>query len=135
MEYARYPNDDAYQEMERKKRTASALGAQSFHRLLLVAEGREDEIGLRVSGNDAAAVAAFISDLAGDIAFHFVDLRCLKHDLDEDIIRCIDAIRWAKQDLYNSVPDGFIRSCEVVKVWAKELRQRRYAVKVIERQD
>lgn len=112
-------------------RRAAERGAHSLNRLLLVAEGLGSSIGLSVSDADAAVVASFISDIAGHGAFRFVDLRGMDHDLDQDIMNCIDAIRWGKLSLFESVLNGVSRSFAVCKDWEDELRRRRFYLKVL----
>jgi len=122
---------EAGEQYRQRAQQAAARGAQSLNRLLLVAEGKEDTINLQVSDSNAAVVASFLSDIAGNFCFQFVDLRCLEDGLDDDIMNCIDAIRWGRQDLFESVPNGVQRTLAVCRDWADELRRQRRPIKVV----
>ena len=52
-------------------------------------------------------------------AFDLFDLRALDIDIDisDDMLRCLDALRWARADLYTLVPDGDARVRAVIDRW------------------
>lgn len=108
-----------------RKQDATAKGAHAFNRLLILAE--------ESSSREAGVAASFIADIAGNGAFRFVDLRGLADPVDDDIIACIDAIRWAKISIFDSVPDGERRALAVVRMWEDELDARGFMRKTSRR--
>ena len=50
-------------------------------------------------------------------AFDLFDLRALDIEISDDMLRCLDALRWARADLYTLVPDGDARVRSVIDRW------------------
>ena len=44
-------------------------------------------------------------------------MRSLDVAIGDDILLCMDALRWAKEDLFNLVPDGKSRIQAMIEIW------------------
>lgn len=88
-----------------------AQAAQAYARLLDIAETSDT--------GQAARIARFIAATFNGHAFHFdlFDLRALDVALSEDVLLCIDALRWAKADLFTLVPNGEARVKSILNSW------------------
>lgn len=82
---------------------AAANAGRAFEQLLSLVETGRDTGQVR-------AVAAFIAAVVGLHRFDIYDLRALDVDLSDDVLVCIDAIRWRKSHLADLVHDGLSRS-------------------------
>ncbi len=103
---------DALDSFESRSRDATAIGAQAFARLLAPAEQRN-------SGQIARVVQFIAATYNGQaFAFDLFDLRALDIDISDDMLRCLDALRWARADLYTLVPDGDARVRAVIDHWS-----------------
>ena len=102
---------DALDLFEPRSRDATAIGAQAFARLLALAEHRNSGQIVRV----VEFIAATYNGQA--FAFDLFDLRALDIDISDDMLRCLDALRWARADLYTLVPDGDARVRAVIDRW------------------
>ena len=102
---------DALDSFEPRLRDATAIGAQAYARLLALAEQRN----LGQIGRVVQFIAATYNGQA--FAFDLFDLRALDIDISDDMLRCIDALRWARADLYTLVPDGDARVRSVIDRW------------------
>ena len=99
---------DALDSFEPRSRDATASGAQAFARLLALAEQRN-------SGQIVRVVQFIAATYNGQVfAFDVFDLRALDIDISDDMLRCLDALRWARADLYTLVPDGDARVRAVI---------------------
>ncbi|MBW8843589.1 MAG: hypothetical protein JF607_01270 [Burkholderiales bacterium] len=58
----------------------------------------------------SSVVAAFIASVVGFSKFDLYDLRRLDVDISDDVMACIDTIRWRKAHLADLVPDGWSRA-------------------------
>ena len=96
---------------EALSREATAAGAQAFARLLKLAEERDSGQIVRV----ARFVAATYNGAA--FALDPFDLRAVDIAISDDMLRCLDALRWARADLYTLVPDGDARVRAVIARW------------------
>ena len=96
---------------EPRSRDAAAAGALAFARLLELAEQR--------NSGQIVRVVHFIAATYNGQAFTFdlFDLRALDIDISDDMLRCLDALRWARADLYTLVPDGDARVRSVIDRW------------------
>ena len=85
--------------------------AQAFARLLTIAETSDT--------GQAGRVARFIASSFNGAAhpFDLFDLRCLDVPISDDILLCLDALRWGKADLYKLVPNGEQRIKAVIESW------------------
>ncbi len=102
---------DALDPFEPRSRDATALGAQAFARLLQLAEQR--------NSGQIARVIQFIAATYNGQAFKFdlFDLRALDIAISHDMLRCLDALRWARADLHTLVPDGDARVRALIARW------------------
>ena len=113
-----YPDSDR-QHMLLRKGKATAKGGQAFLRLLLLAEEHDS--------GQATRIAGFIASTYNGQAFPFdlYELRMLDGAIADDMLLCIDALRWAQADLHTLVPDGDRRVRAVLKrhamKWPEEL--------------
>lgn len=62
-------------------------------------------------------VAAFISSTFNGRTFPFdlFELRAVDVGISDDMLWCLDALRWARADLYTLVPNGELRVREIVQ--------------------
>jgi len=94
-----------------RSREATQAGAQAFARLLALAEQRES--------GQVARVARFLAATYNGLAFPLdpSELRAADGALSEDMLRCLDALRWGRADLHTLVPDGDARMRAVIEGW------------------
>ena len=90
---------------------ATARGAQAFARLLRLAETRDSGQIRRV----ARFVAATYN--GQDYPFDLFELRAVDTDIGDDMLQCLDALRWARADLHKLVPNGDPRVRAVLTLW------------------
>ena len=94
-----------------RSRQATQAGAQAFARLLKLAEDRDS--------GQIPRIARFIAATYNGQAFQFdpFDLRSVDLAISDDMLCCLDALRWARADLYTLVPDGDARVRAVIDRW------------------
>lgn len=106
-------NDFFAQQREWDERASQvqAAAAQAYNRLLLLAENRE--------GGQARTVAQFVASTynSHDHRFDLVDLRAVDVGISDDMLVCLDALRWGRADLYTLVPDGDRRIQRICADW------------------
>jgi len=103
--------EDARRQWAERSARAQGAGAQAFSRLLRLAEDG--------TGDQARRIARFIA-ATWDGEAHPLDLfelRAVDVAIADDMVTCIDALRWGKADLYKLVPDGEERVVAVLKTW------------------
>ena len=104
---------DSYQARSRDatSRDASSRGAEAYVRLLTLAEHHDS--------GQIARVVRFIAATYNAPAFSSVlfDLRALDVAISDDMLLCLDALRWAAGDLSKLVPDGDARVRAVIDRW------------------
>ena len=90
---------------------ATRKGAHAFGRLLQLAERR--------SSGQIARVVQFIAATYNGDAFKFdpFELRAVDVAISDDMLLCLDALRWARSDLYRLVPDGDRRVRDLIHRW------------------
>ena len=90
---------------------ATQAGAQAFARLLKLAEER--------NSGQIPRIAKFIASTYNGDAFPFdlFELRAIDIEISDDMLLCIDALRWGRADLYSLVPDGDKRVRAVIELW------------------
>ena len=95
----------------RRAVAAQASAAQAFARLLSLAEQRDSGQIRRIAG--------FLASTFNGEAFPFnpYDLRALDVAISDDMLCCLDALRWGKADLHTLVPDGEKRVLRVLDQW------------------
>ena len=99
---------------QRRAVEAQAQAAHAYARLLDIAETSDT--------GQASRVAKFLAGTFNGQAhpFDLFDLRSLDVPISDDMLLCLDALRWAKADFYKLVPDGESRVKAVVKLWQIE---------------
>ena len=82
------------------KGEATAKGGHAFQRLLQLAENRDT--------GQVRRIALFIATTYNGEAFLFdlFELRAVDQAISDDMLLCIDALRWGQSDLHSLVPDG-----------------------------
>lgn len=98
-------------EWDARASQVQAAAAQAYNRLLLLAENRE--------GGQARTVAQFVASTynSNDHRFDLVDLRAVDVGISDDMLVCLDALRWGRADLYTLVPNGDSRSQRMCADW------------------
>ncbi len=98
-------------EWSRRATAVQAQAAHAFARLLEIAENSDT--------GQARRVSRFIAGTFNGRAYPFdlYDLRGLDVAIGDDMLVCLDALRWAKADLFNLVPNGETRVKGVIKSW------------------
>jgi hypothetical protein len=90
---------------------AQAKAAHAYERLLGLAETRDS--------GQIRRIAQFLASTYNGSAFPFdlFELRAVDVQIGDDMLACLDALRWAKADLYKLVPDGERRVQAVIDLW------------------
>jgi len=103
--------DDVMDLSASRAREAMRKGAKAFGRLLQLAERR--------GSGQIARVIQFIAATYNGDAFKLdpFELRCVDVAISDDMLLCLDALRWARADLYRLVPDGDRRVKDVIQRW------------------
>jgi hypothetical protein len=113
------PHDgDDMERMRRRKSEATAKGGQAFLRLLSLAETGDS--------GQAHTVARFVASTYNgqDFPYDLYDLRLVDITIGDDMLACLDALRWAQADLHTLVPDGDSRVRAVLAHWGLEWPER-----------
>ena len=96
-----------------RQRASSAQGpaSQAFARLLDLAEHQ--------NSGQIRNVVLFLASTYNGQAFPFdlFNLRSVDVDISDDMLLCLNALRWGKADLYKLVPNGDRRVKDVIKDW------------------
>ncbi|MDM0029092.1 DUF7673 family protein [Variovorax saccharolyticus] len=97
-------------------RAAAAQGAaaQALGRLVAIAERRQtDQLGQIVH------VAQFLASTFDGHAFPFdlFELRAVDVATGDDMLACLDALRWGRADLHRLIPAGERRIRAVIDAW------------------
>lgn len=90
---------------------AQAKAAQAYARLLVLAETRDS--------GQIERISRFIASTYNGTAFPWnpFDLRTLDVAISDDILACLDALRWGKADLYRLIPEGEPRVRAIIDLW------------------
>lgn len=90
---------------------AQAIAAHAYARLLDLAEHHDT--------GQARRVARFIASTYNSTTFPFdlAELRAVDVALSDDMLACLDALRWGKADLFKLVPEGEHRVQAICKAW------------------
>lgn len=101
----------AFDEYQSRSRAATAAGAQAFGRLLRLAEERDS--------GQIVRVVRFLAATYNGQAFPFdvFELRAVDVAISDDMLQCLDALRWGRADLHTLVPDGDGRMQAVIARW------------------
>ena len=93
-----------------RARQSLAESGQAFERLLSLAEKQVDT-------GQVSVIASFIASVVGFRLFDLYALRSLDVEIADDVLTCIDAIRWSKAHLADLVPDGWSRAHAICADW------------------
>jgi len=87
-------------EWEARARAAQSAAAQALERLLTLAESRDSD--------QVRHIASFLASTynGADFSFDLFTLRAVDVQISDDMLTCLDALRWGRADLYKLVPDG-----------------------------
>lgn len=90
---------------------ATQAGAQAFARLLKLAEERDS--------GQIPRIARFLAAMYNGQAFPFdmFELRAVDVAISDDMLCCLDALRWGRADLHTLIPDGDARVRAVIARW------------------
>lgn len=97
-------------EWARRAKEATALAGPAFERLLSQVETGRDS-------GQISRIAAFVAATVGLHRFDMYDLRALDIELSDDVLACLDAIRWGKCHIADLVPDGVARAHQAAVDW------------------
>ena len=103
--------NDQVEEYARRAAAAQAKAAHAFERLLSLAETQDS--------GQISRVARFLASTYNGNAFPFdlFELRAVDVEISDDMLMCLDALRWAKADLFKLVPDGDKRVRAIIDSW------------------
>ena len=103
--------DDDMQRMVLRNGEATAKGGHAVQRLLQLAETRDS--------GQVRRVALFIAATYNGEAFPFdlFELGAVGEAISDDMLLCIDALRWGQSDLHSLVPNGDRRVRAVIEQW------------------
>ena len=101
----------ALTEFDTRSRHATQAGAQAFARLLKMAEER--------NSGQIPRVARFLAATYNGQAFQLdlFELRAVDIAISNDMLCCLDALRWGRADLHTLIPDGDDRVRAVIARW------------------
>lgn len=90
---------------------ATHHGARAFARLLQLAETSDS--------GQARRVAGFLASTYNGRRFPLdpFELRAVDASLSDDMLACLDALRWGQADLFTLVPDGDTRVQAIIRRW------------------
>lgn len=92
-----------------RSRQATQASAQAFARLLKLAEER--------ASGQIPRIARFLAATYNGDAFRLdlFELRAVDIAISDDMLCCLDALRWGRADLHTLVPDGDARMRAVIE--------------------
>ena len=98
-------------QFDTRSRQATRAGAQAFARLLKLAEERDS--------GQIPRIARFLAATYNGQAFQFdlFELRAVDIAISNDMLCCLDALRWGRADLHTLIPDGDSRVRAVINRW------------------
>jgi hypothetical protein len=90
---------------------ATRAGAEAFARLLKLAEERDS--------GQIVRIARFLAASYNGECFPFdlFELRAVDITISDDMLSCLDALRWGRADLHTLIPDGDARVRAVIERW------------------
>ena len=90
---------------------ATQAGAQAFTRLLKLAETRDS--------GQIPRIARFLAATYNGQAFKLdlFEMRAVDIAISNDMLCCLDALRWGRADLHTLIPDGDARVRAVIDCW------------------
>ncbi|MDM0030503.1 DUF7673 family protein [Variovorax saccharolyticus] len=107
-----YPESDASRAAAVRRRAGAAMD-----RLLVLAE--------QGCGAEIECVAQFLASTYSPDVFAFdpFDLRRVNVATSDDMLLCLDALRWGRAELYELIPYGEMRIQDVMKDWRGKKRR------------
>lgn len=101
----------ALTQFDTRSRQATQAGAQAFARLLKLTEERDS--------GQIPRVARFLAATYNGQAFRFdlFELCAVDIAISDDMLCCLDALRWGRADLHTLIPDGDARMRTVIERW------------------
>lgn len=96
---------------EARAKRSLELATPAFAQLLHLAETRDSGQILHI----AKFIAATYNSNAH--SFDLFDLRCLDVAIGDNMLLCLDCLRWGVSDLHRLVPDGDARVRAVIGLW------------------
>lgn len=108
---SRNPIDDETAACDALSLQATQVGAQAIARLLRLAEERQS--------GQIPVIARFLAATYNGQAFPFdpFELRAVDIAISNDMLCCLDALRWGRCDLQKLIPDGDARVRAVIERW------------------
>jgi hypothetical protein len=90
---------------------AQAAAAQAYARLVHLAESHDS--------GQVRRVAQFLASTYDGTTFPLdpFELRCVDIAISDDMLTCLDALRWGKADLFKLIPDGERRVQAICAAW------------------
>ena len=103
--------DAEFAAWDARSRQATSSGAAAFERLLALAEER--------SSGQIPRIARFLAATYNGQAFSLdpFELRAVDIAISDDMLSCLDALRWGRADLHTLIPDGDTRLQAVIDRW------------------
>lgn len=103
--------DRQEREWAERAQKAQAAAAHAYVRLLSLAE--------RSDSGQARTIARFITSTFDGQSFPLdpFDLRSVDVAISDDMLCCLDALRWGKADLHKLVPNGHARILAMCEAW------------------
>ncbi|HEU6456166.1 MAG TPA: hypothetical protein VN201_11920 [Roseateles sp.] len=100
-----------------RSQQATRRGGQAFARLLKIAEQGDS--------GQPRRVALFVAATFNGRTYPLdpFELRAVDVEISDDMLCCLDALRWARADLYRLVPDGESRVRAVIRQWGLGARR------------
>jgi len=97
--------------LESRAQAAQTAAAAAYGRLLGLAETRDS--------GQIRTVVQFLASTYNSTAFPYdlYDLRTVDIEISDDMLTCLDALRWAKRDLHGLVDNGAERVEAVIADW------------------
>jgi hypothetical protein len=97
--------------LETQSLRATQMGTLAFARLLKLAEERDS--------GQIARIARFLAACYNGRAFPFdlFEIRAVDVAISDDMLCCLDALRWGRADLHTLIPDGDARVRAVIERW------------------
>lgn len=98
-------------EWDERARKTQAAAAQALERLCQLAETRDS--------GQAKRVANFLASTYDGQAFPYdlFELRMVDVEIGDDMLTCLDCLRWGKLDLFKLLPDGERRIQAICEAW------------------
>ncbi len=94
-----------------RARTAQDTAAPAFERLLKLAEGTD-------SGQGRSVVRFLACTFGRELRpFDVFEFRAVDVPTSDDMLACLDALRWGRAELYSLVPNGEARVLAALKGW------------------